>query len=723
VPAGFTTDYAAAGMVLAPGGTLDFDLTLAAVSAGTLAGDVALSGTGGDLPFVFLVSGQVVAGPPPLTAPLYIDNGDAGYSDTIGFYRRSLSGYLGDYELASGDANGDYAEWTFTNLPEGAFSVAASYWARYNWTDAAQYTVRLFDPATNVTTDFGPYSVNQRVAPDDIYDQGIWWEQLRASLPVPSGATLTVRLTDQGGGSKVVADAIRVEQLTRPEITVLDGGVELTSGSSVVDFGATPAGTPVSRTLTVRNDGGGPLQLPVSITVPGGFTLTAPLGNPLLASGQSTDFTIQLDAGVSGTFSGPISFENSDADESPFLFTIQGSVTLGVPTLTEPIYIDNGDVGYTDTPGFFKRSLAGYQGDYELASGDASGDYAQWEFVGLPGGTFSVATSYWARYNWTDAAQYTVTIAGMQYGPYSVNQREAPDDIYDQGLGWAQLGSVFTVPNGATLTVRLTDEGGGYKVVGDAVRVEQLSPLLGELPASGVTGAEVSVLEAVPTSVVQQAAVLWSAAESQAADRLANVAVIVADLPGQTLGLASAWTQTIWLDADAAGQGWAVIGHQSSVIGREPLVPGHRSPITGFDLLTVIAHELGHVLGLEHADDEHNVMAETLPAGVRRLPPSAAGARFGTAASSAGDALWAAGAEVSVRRVDRDADEASRRADAGLAALLDEPSAAWAPADEQVAQLTAGLRKRSADPKQRLDEALASVGDWLDPLDAILRDL
>ena len=723
VPAGFTTDYAAAGMVLAPGGTLDFDLTLAAVSAGTLAGDVALSGTGGDLPFVFLVSGQVVAGPPPLTAPLYIDNGDAGYSDTIGFYRRSLSGYLGDYELASGDANGDYAEWTFTNLPEGAFSVAASYWARYNWTDAAQYTVRLFDPATNVTTDFGPYSVNQRVAPDDIYDQGIWWEQLRASLPVPSGATLTVRLTDQGGGSKVVADAIRVEQLTRPEITVLDGGVELTSGSSVVDFGATPAGTPVSRTLTVRNDGGGPLQLPVSITVPGGFTLTAPLGNPLLASGQSTDFTIQLDAGVSGTFSGPISFENSDADESPFLFTIQGSVTLGVPTLTEPIYIDNGDVGYTDTPGFFKRSLAGYQGDYELASGDASGDYAQWEFVGLPGGTFSVATSYWARYNWTDAAQYTVTIAGMQYGPYSVNQREAPDDIYDQGLGWAQLGSVFTVPNGATLTVRLTDEGGGYKVVADAVRVEQLSPLLGELPASGVTGAEVSVLEAVPTSVVQQAAVLWSAAESQAADRLANVAVIVADLPGQTLGLASAWTQTIWLDADAAGQGWAVIGHQSSVIGREPLVPGHRSPITGFDLLTVIAHELGHVLGLEHADDEHNVMAETLPAGVRRLPPSAAGARFGTAASSAGDALWAAGAEVSVRRVDRDADEASRRADAGLAALLDEPSAAWAPADEQVAQLTAGLRKRSADPKQRLDEALASVGDWLDPLDAILRDL
>jgi len=58
-----------------------------------------------------------------------------------------------------------------------------------------------------------------------------------------------------------------------------------------------------------------------------------------------------------------------------------------------------------------------------------------------------------------------------------------------------------------------------------------------------------------------------------------------------------------------------------------------------------------------------------------------------------------------------------------LAALLDEQPAAWAPADEEVAQLTAGPRKRSADAEQRLDEVLSSVGDWLNPLDAILRDI
>jgi len=99
---------------------------------------------------------------------------------------------------------------------------------------------------------------------------------------------------------------------------------------------------------------------------------------------------------------------------------------------------------------------------------------------------------------------------------------------------------------------------------------------------------------------------------------LRAINVQIADLPGANLGLASG--HTITLDDNAAGWGWFVdpTPHSDS----EFTTPGNQGEQNRMDLLTVLEHEAGHILGKEH--EETGVMIDILPAGTRRSPGSAA---------------------------------------------------------------------------------------------------
>jgi hypothetical protein len=158
------------------------------------------------------------------------------------------------------------------------------------------------------------------------------------------------------------------------------------------------------------------------------------------------------------------------------------------------------------------------------------------------------------------------------------------------------------------ITVRFSSLG----TAGYAVSYISATPVLGQLNTNSLTasanGSGNNIATANVQTLVGTAIDFWAkagATQSQIST-LQNATVTVADLGGSLLGTAS--TGQIIIDDNAAGAGWST--STTSVQSGK------------YDLLTVLMHEMGHLLGLDdvYKPGSTSLMTGKLEAGTRKLP-------------------------------------------------------------------------------------------------------
>ena len=152
------------------------------------------------------------------------------------------------------------------------------------------------------------------------------------------------------------------------------------------------------------------------------------------------------------------------------------------------------------------------------------------------------------------------------------------------------------------------------------------APAPGVLPATDAAPVDLTpdLLQAFVAEAVARFAA--AGAKTERLSRVQAFALQISDLPGNYLGLVS--TDTIVVDRNAAGWGWfidATPWEDSEFTFDEferEMRASTASALDRMDLLTIVMHEVGHVLGLEHNSDQSSsadMMHALMETGVRRL--------------------------------------------------------------------------------------------------------
>ncbi|MCA9234071.1 MAG: S8 family serine peptidase [Planctomycetales bacterium] len=265
------------------------------------------------------------------------DDEDDNVTNTLQWYRRIDIQALADAVASGGLAN--------LTVPGGVDvldrAILAGGTARIDFTIANQGVANTGAFVTRVYLSADPQLDDSDTPLIDLTDNlasGELIQRSRLAVPIPTGLTpgtyyLIVAADDQAA----VAEGNEYNNLAIQEITVSAGDFAqillvdaatdelLTNGSVLLDFGQIFQGSlDAVKTLRLFNDGNVEL-VTTPLDVPAGYSASGFVTN--VAPGASNEFSVSLVSSSDlGDYSGEISFQSNDADQSPYSLSVIGSV-------------------------------------------------------------------------------------------------------------------------------------------------------------------------------------------------------------------------------------------------------------------------------------------------------------------------------------------------------------------------------------------------------------
>jgi hypothetical protein len=400
-------------------------------------------------------------------------------------------------------------------------------------------------------------------------------------------------LDPDGGDDTAFIDAVQINSstATAPAISNQPTSQTVTAGQSA--------------TFSVTADGTGPLSYQWQKLVNGTWTD--------ISGATSSTFTISsTQAADAGQYEVIVS--NSAGGVTSNTVSLTVDAVTGSTALTTGVAYDGGLSSNTTWAGatikvgssnltvtaLGRMMLAGNSGTHTLILAGPTGQAITSVTVSMAGGVVG-------QFHYATLSNPVVLLANKTY--YLVSQETSGGDQY----AW---GSVVTTTSAAMVTGAAggspsTGFGLAFAIPGVEYGPVDLKyapfQLLAGTPLAHSSAPRLTLAQLTP--VEGQAIAAWEATGALNASQdaaLHHVQFVIANLPGPILG--ETIGSEVIIDANAAGYGWSVASQ---------VAPNN------VDLLTVVEHELGHVMGLPDIDPQAHpgdLMDVTLPVGVRRSP-------------------------------------------------------------------------------------------------------